>query len=151
MLDVQWLGMPRPIQEILAWQGLINWTGYSIFYPHKWIDVKIQGIPWLWFSLGVSISRYIFPVGKFAQLPFWGGRLLLPLFWGIIFSKGLSKIKFQGIFVSNNRLFQGILVFKNLVVHTSVWIKNEITQCMGLVNKSLLADLVMMILMMILL
>ena len=112
---------------------------------------KNPGDPLIMIFLEVSISRYIFPGGKFAQLPFWNGRLLLPLFSGIIFSKGLSKIKFQGIFESNNRLFQGILVFKNLVVHTSVWIKNEITQCMGLVNKSLLADLVMMILMMILL
>ena len=40
--------------------------GYSIFYPHRGMDVKIQGVPWLGFLPGVSISRYIFPGGKFA-------------------------------------------------------------------------------------
>ena len=40
----------------------------------------------------------------------------------------LSKIKFQGIYESNNHSFQGVLVFKNLVVHTPVWIKNGIPQ-----------------------
>ena len=32
------------------------------------MDIKIQvGISWLWFFPGVSISRYIFHEGKFAQ------------------------------------------------------------------------------------
>ena len=44
--------------------------GYSIFYSYRGMDVKIQGILWLWFFSGVSISRYIFPGGKFAQLFF---------------------------------------------------------------------------------
>ena len=70
------------------------------------------------------------------------------MFLGSIFFQrvALSKIKFQWIYELNNYLFQGILISKNLVVHTPVWIKNGITQCMGLVNKSLLADLMMMIL-----
>ena len=38
----------------------------------------------------------------------------------------------------------GYIDFKNLVVHTPAWIKNGITQCMGLVKKSWLADLMMM-------
>ena len=35
---------------------------------------------------------------------------------------------FQGICKSNNHFFQGLLVFKNLLAHTPVWIKNGIAQ-----------------------
>lgn len=40
----------------------------------------------------------------------------------------LSKIQFQGIYESNSHSFQSVLVFKNLVVHTLVWIKNGTAQ-----------------------
>ena len=40
---------------------------YSIFYLYR-VDVKIQGILWLWFFPGVSVSKYIFPGGEFAHL-----------------------------------------------------------------------------------
>ena len=68
-----------------------------------------------------SISQYIFPWGKFAEFTFFGvadSKFLS----GIIFFQGteLSKIKFQGIYKSNNHSFKGVLVFKNLVFHTPV-------------------------------
>ena len=81
------------------------------------------------FFPGVSFSRYIFPGGKFAQLPFSGWEndnvfSDIISFWGI----KLTKIQFQGIYESDNHSFQDILVFKKLVVHTPVWIKNGIAQ-----------------------
>ena len=85
------------------------------------MGVIIQGVCWLWFFPGVSILRYIFPGGKFAEFTFF--RVAdSKIFLGIIFFRGieLSKIKFQGIYESNNHSFQGVLVFKNLVVHTPV-------------------------------
>ena len=60
-----------------AWSGVRNSWNQSICFKtvkkHSWInglfhfyrgDVKIQGIPW--FFPGVSVSIYIFPGGKFA-------------------------------------------------------------------------------------
>ena len=39
-LDVLWL--EKVYLKNLTWQeGFINWMGYSIFYPHKGIDLKI--------------------------------------------------------------------------------------------------------------
>ena len=83
---------------------------------------------------------------NFHSYHFWGGRLKFVFRYHFLQGTELSKIKSQGIYESDNHLFQGIIVFKNLVVHTPVWIKNGITQCMGLVTKSLLAHLMMMIL-----
>ena len=68
------------------------------------------------FYLKVYVSK-----GSICTVTFLG-VVDINLFSGIIFFQGieLSKIKFQGIYESNNHLFQGILVLKNLVVHTSV-------------------------------
>ena len=104
--------------------------GYSSFYLYRGMDdVKIQGVPQFWFFPGISISKYIFPWGKFAEFTFFGvadSKILS----GIIFFRGteLPKIKFQGIYKSNSHSFKGVLVFKNLVFHTPVWIKNGIAQ-----------------------
>ena len=119
MLDLQWLGRPRPI------------------YPHSCIDAKIKRI----------FTEYVFPGGKFAQLPFLGWET--EIVFRYHFSQGieLSKIKLQEIYESNNNLFHGILVFKNWLFIPMYGFKNGITQCVGLVNnKSLLADLMMIIL-----
>ena len=104
--------------------------GYFIFYPYIGMDVKIQGVTGLWFFPEFSILRYIFPGGKFAVFTFFWGDRLKNFFSGIIFFWGieLSKIKFQGIYESNNHSFQSILVFQNLGIYTPVWIKNGIAQ-----------------------
>ena len=85
---------------------------------------------------GVSISRYIFPGGKLVVFTFF--RVAdSKNFLGIIFFSGIElfKIKFQGIYESNNHSFQGVLVFQNLVVHTPVWIKNGTAHCCMNVTK----------------
>ena len=104
--------------------------GYSIFYPYRGMNVTIQGVPWLWLFPGVSILRYIVPGSKFSEFTFFGVADSKN-FSGITFFQGieLSKIKFQGIYEPNNHSFQGVLVVKNLVVHTPVWIKNGIAHC----------------------
>ena len=80
-----------------------------------------QGVPWLWFFPKVSILRYIFPGDIFAEFTFFGVADS-KIFSGVIFSRGieLSKTKFQGIYESNNHSFQGVLVFKNLVVQGQI-------------------------------
>ena len=90
------------------------------------MDVKFQGILWLWFFPGVSISRYIFPRGRFSVTFFgvgdWSFFSDITFFWGI----RSTKIQFQGIYESYNHSLQDALVFKNLVIHTPVPIKNGI-------------------------
>ena len=103
--------------------------GYPIFYALRGMDVKIRGVPWLWFFPGVSVSRYIFPKGKFEEFTFFevaDSKMIS----GIIFSRGieLSKIKFRGIYESNNYSFQSVLVFKNLVLQIPVWINHKVAQ-----------------------
>ena len=74
-----------------------------------------QGI----FFQGLHLHNYLFQG--------WG----LIFFSGVIFFQGieLSKIQFHEVYESNNYSFQGILVSKTLVIHTSVWIKNGIAHC----------------------
>ena len=90
------------------------------------MNVKIQGD--LWFFPVVSMPRYIFPGGKLEQLTFSGWEVFRYQFFPRIKS---IKIQFQGIYKSNNHSFQDVLVFKNLVVHTPVWMKNEIAHFVG--------------------
>ena len=78
------------------------------------------------FSRDFCLKIY-FPGGKFAEFTFFGvadSKIISStiFFHGIL----LSKIEFQEIYESNNYSFQGVLVFKNLVVHAPVWIKNGI-------------------------
>ena len=47
-----------------------------------------------------------------------------------------TKVQLQGIYESNGHSFQDVLVFKNLVIHTHVWIKNEIAQYTNYLNLS---------------
>ena len=97
---------------------------------------KNPGGHWIVIFPGASISRYIFPGGKFAVFTFF--RVAdSKNFSGIIFFWGIElfKIKFQGIYESNNHCFQGVLVFQNLVIHTPVWIKNGIAQCHSFFDK----------------
>ena len=70
---------------------------------------------------GVFISRYIFPGGKLARLTSWGWETEY-FFQVLFFSEGSNHLgfNFQGIYESNNNFFQGVFVFKNLVVHTPV-------------------------------
>ena len=114
-----------------------------------------------WFSSDILLpfpnlndlnSHDIFhPVGKFAQLPFmeWETKIC---FCVSFFPKGLNYLRLnsRGIHESNNNLFEHIFWFLKIwlsITLYGVWIKNDgITHCMGLVNKSLLADLMMMIL-----
>ena len=72
----------------------------------------------------VSISRYIFSGFVFAQLPFlgWETEICFQVSFFFFWFK-LSKIKVRGIYESKNHLFQGMLVFKNLVVHP--WVDRE--------------------------
>ena len=49
------------------------------------------------------------------------------------FSRGShpNHLRFNSRDESNNHFFQGVFVFKNLVVHTPVWLKNRMAQsCM---------------------
>ena len=78
------------------------------------------------FSRGLSQSLYIFPAGQFAPLPFSGWETDI-FFTGIIFSEGSNRLRFNSRGF-NNHSFQGILIFKNLVIHTPVWVKNGTAQ-----------------------
>lgn len=40
-----------------------------------------------------------------------------------------TKFHFQGVYESNNHSIQVVLIFKNLFIHTPVWIKMLIAQC----------------------
>ena len=144
---MQWLGAGLGLFKEFNLTRTHKLNGQFHFSSAQVYICRNLGDPLIMVFPEVSISRYIFPVGRFAQLPFFG-KGDRNLFSSIIFLQGieLPKIKFHRIFESNNHLFQGILVFGNLVVQSSVWIKNVITQCMGLMNKYLLADLMMMIL-----
>ena len=82
------------------------------------------------FSRVFFISRYIFPGGKFAQLPFF--RVGDWIFFQVSsFSKGSNCVRFNSrVFISQTIIvFQAALVFKNLVVRTPVWTKNGIAHC----------------------
>ena len=85
-----------------------------------------RGLLIMIFSRGLSQSLYIFPAGKFAPLPFseWETEIF---FTGIIFSEGSNRLRFNSRGF-NNHSFQGILIFKNLVIHTPVWVKNGTAQ-----------------------
>ena len=97
--------------------------GYSIFYLYRCMEVKIHGVPRLWLFSGVSI---FFQGVNLQSLPFSGWQTQNFFRYHFLRGTELSKIKFQGIYKSNNHSFQGVLVFKNLVFHTPVWIKNRI-------------------------
>ena len=90
------------------------------------------------FFQGFPISRDIFPKVKFSHSQLVGGRL--NVFHISVFSEGSSKIQFQRIYESNNQFFQGVLVFKNLVVlvHTPVWIKNGVACCVLLLSIAII-------------
>ena len=84
------------------------------------MDEKIQGVPWLWFFPGVSISRYIyFPGGKSVQLVIFfrcGGLKIF--FMNQFFPRDhkSTKIQFQGINKSTNRFCKDVYFF--LIIHT---------------------------------
>ena len=79
------------------------------------------------FSRCLSQGTYIFPWGEFAQLPFSGWKNEISFYRYHFFREiELSKIQFQEIYELDNNSFQGTLIFKNLVVHAPVWVKNGI-------------------------
>ena len=69
---------------------------YSIFHLHRRIDNP--GDP-------LIINFSIFPGRKFAQLGTFSGEETEICFQVSFFSRDLFKIKFQGIYESNNHLF----------------------------------------------
>ena len=75
----------------------------------------------------------IFPGGKFAQLRTFSVVGDWNLFSGIIF--------FQEIEIIYSRAYWFLKIWLSM----PEWIKNGTSQCMGLVNKSLLADLMMIL------
>ena len=79
------------------------------------------------FSRALSQGIYFFARVKFAQLPFleWETEIF---FYMYHFFRGIesSKIRLQEVHESNNHSLQGILIFKNLFIHTPVWIKNGV-------------------------
>ena len=112
---------------------------YSIFHLHRRIDNPRD-------SLIMIFS--IFPGGKFAQLGTFSWLGDWNLFSGIIFFKGLNclRLNFKEI-MSQTFIYSRAYWFLKIWLSTPVivWIKYVITQCMGLVNNSLLADFMMMI------
>ena len=67
--------------ELVAWELM----SYSIFYQYRNMDVKIQGIPRLWWFPGFFILSYIFRGCKFPQLPISFKERDWKFFSGIIF------------------------------------------------------------------
>ena len=90
------------------------------------MDIKIQGsfdyIDCDFFP-GVSVSRYIFPGGKFLWFAFF--QEIENLCQVSVFSQGLVHPGFdsRGLMSQTIIFPMGAFVFKILVVHTHVWIK----------------------------
>ena len=118
---MQWLGAGLGLFKEFNLTRTHKLNGQFHFSSAQVYICRNPGDPLIMVFPEVSISRHIFPVGRFAQLPFFG-KGDRNLFSSIIFLQGieLSKIKLHRIFESNNHLFQGILVFGNLVVQSSV-------------------------------
>ena len=125
----------------------LNWLFHSLSTP-----VYRCKNPWdpliMIFFPEVSISRDIFPGSKFAQLLCFLGVGDWNLFSGIIFSKGLNCLILNSRgFMNQTFIYSRAYWFLKICLSIHLCMdKNGITQCMGPVNKSLLADLMMMIL-----
>ena len=121
-----------PGPTITCWNGLFHFLSIQ----NRGMNVKIQGTLWLgiWFFHGFLSQGIIFPGGKFAQLPFSG----VGEWWffsdiiSFVFLRDIKSKKIQfpmpRIYESDNHFFQDVLVFKNLIIYTPVWIKNGIAQ-----------------------
>ena len=64
----------------------------------------------------------------YGYLKFYLGYGKLKIYFLQHFFLGIesTRIQFQGIYESNSHFFQGVFIFKNLVVHAPKWIKNGI-------------------------
>ena len=113
---------------------------YSIFHLHRRLDNP--GDP-------LIVVFSIFPGGTFSQLGTFSLVGDWNLFSGIIFFQQIELFKINSReFMSQTIIYSRAYWFLKIWLSTPiiVWIKNVINQCMGLVNKSLLADLMTMIL-----
>ena len=128
----------------------LNWLFHSLSTP-----VYRCKNPWdpliMIFFPEVSISRDIFPGSKFAQLLFFlgmGGWETEICFQVSFFSKGLNCLILNSRgFMNQTFIYSRAYWFLKICLSIHLCMdKNGITQCMGPVNKSLLADLMMMIL-----
>ena len=129
-------GYPR--NSMLNFWGLIK---NEVEFPKRWPrkNVELPGV----FVFGLGIS-------KWSNTILWNIQGMSYVLSGISRGK-VKKVRnsrgvfkkvylqppcldsfwnspFQGICKSNNHFFQGLLVFKNLLAHTPVWIKNGIAQ-----------------------
>ena len=98
---------------------------HSFLCSYSGMNVKIQRVPCDFFQ-GLLSQGIFFQGVNLQSLPFSGWQTQ-KLFQVSFFFQGieLSKIKFQGIYESNNHSFQGVLVLKNLVVHTPVYMDKK--------------------------
>ena len=117
----------------MCWPHWDNVAWAIPFFTCTWLggmDVKIQGLPYDFFHRAFYLSQGIFFLGG----KFWGGGRLkffgrrYHFFFFLSFSTERSNcfpsFQFHGIYESNNHSFQGVMVYKKLVTHTPVWIKN---------------------------
>ena len=109
--------------NIFGWELKIGLFHFLYIQGGSMMDEKIQGVPWLWFFPGVSISRYIyFPGGKSVQLVIFfrcGGLKIFFIYQFFPRDHKSTKIQFQGINKSTNRFCKDVYFFqKNVIIHT---------------------------------
>ena len=80
---------------------------------------------------GISISKYIFPGVKFAQLPFSGWEAEDFFRYHFFPRYKIDKDSIPGDLWVKQSFFPDVLIFENLVISTPVWIKNAIAHSMS--------------------
>ena len=92
------------------------------------MNVKISGVPWLWFFPGVTISRYIFPGGEFAEFTFFGvadSKIIS----GIILFKGSNCPRLNSRGFMNQPIILSRVYWFWKIWSSIIWIKNGTAHC----------------------